>query len=132
MAAADLAVSRFPRCSPSEAGPGCGQPMRPRGYTRDMAPGTVATGHNRMCKSCVKPDEDEAVPRTVRSVSRKPELEVRVEHAVKGLEAYYARRYARGVAPEAAPVIRWTGTGADVIQLRPAAAQDGPAALQAA
>lgn len=126
------AGTRFRNCAGPAEDEGCGQPMRPRGYTRDMAPGTVATGHNGMCKSCVKPEGDESVPRTVRSVSRKPELEVRVEHAVKGLEAYYARRYARGVAPEAAPAIKWAGAGADVIQLRPAAAQDGPAALQAA
>jgi hypothetical protein len=87
--------------------PTCAKPMRPRGYTVEMAPGTVATGHNGQCKSCVQPKR-EPKPKTVRRQPVRPEESVRIAHMVKGLEAFYARRYARGVLPEAMPSIQYT------------------------
>lgn len=105
--------TKYPLC----AKPTCAKPMRPRGYTIEMAPGTVATGHKGQCKSCVQPRR-EPKPRTVRRPSVRPEESVRVAHVVRGLEAFYARRYARGVSPEAMPSILYTPPAAPVHRLQ--------------
>jgi hypothetical protein len=101
----------------------CGRPMRPRGYTVQMAPGTVAMGHKGMCKSCVQPPR-EAKARTGRRPAVRPEESARIAHMVKGLEAFYARRYARGVPPEPVPSIAYAQPAATVTELRPPAHQD--------
>lgn len=105
----------------------CRRPMRPRGYTVAMAPDTVAMGHKGMCKSCVQPRR-EPKERTGRRPVARPEESVRIAHMVRGLEAFYARRYARGVPPEAMPAIAYDRIPAPariatVTELRPA----GPA-----
>lgn len=87
--------------------PSCARPMRPRGYTVEMAPNTVAMGHKGKCKSCVQPRR-EPKPRTERRQPVRPDESVRLAHTVKALESFYARRYARGVAPEATASIVYT------------------------
>lgn len=104
--------------------------MRPRGYTAEMAPGTVATSHNGQCKSCVLPAREPKL-RTARRVPVRQEESLRIAHMVRGLEAFYARRYARGVQPEPTPSIVYAGTAAPVparhLQLvTPAAAGQDP------
>lgn len=85
----------------------CGRPMRPRGYTAEMAPGTVAMGHGGCCKSCVQPK-----PRRKSSTPpiklRKPPgtIDARTAHTISGLQSFYAMRYARGVKPEGLATIK--------------------------
>ncbi|HEX9225759.1 MAG TPA: hypothetical protein VF885_03750 [Arthrobacter sp.] len=119
--------STYNRC----VNPTCDRPMRPRGYTVEMAPGTVAMGHKGMCKSCVQPRR-ESKPRAARRQPVRPEAGARTAHIVKGLEAFYARRYARGVAPEATASIVYAQPAATVTELRPAVTKSRPAELQAA
>lgn len=92
-----MSTPNYPLCN-EEA---CGRPMRPRGYTVEMAPGTVAMGHGGACKSCVqpKPRRKSSTPPIAR---RKPAsgADLRAADTVAGLQAFYARRYARGVRQE--------------------------------
>ena len=111
--------------------PTCAKPMRPRGYTAEMAPGTVAMGHKGMCKTCVQPRR-EPKPRVARRPPARATEGARVAHTVKGLEAFYARRYARGVPPEAAASIAYVRPVATVTQLRPSGAERRPSELRAA
>lgn len=122
-----MSESTYNRC----VNPTCARRMRPRGYTVEMAPGTVAMGHKGMCKSCVQPRR-EPKPRVARRPAVRPEEGARLDHMVRGLEAFYARRYARGVAPEASPSIVYVRPVATVTELRPAANGSPAAELQAA
>lgn len=109
----------------------CARPMRPRGYTVEMAPGTVAMGHKGMCKSCVQPRREPKV-RTARRRPVREEESVRISHLVKGLESFYARRYARGVAPEVNSSIVYAPATATVTELRVPAEHCLSSELQAA
>lgn len=92
-----MTETNYPRCANEQ----CARPMRPRGYTAEMAPGTVAMGHRGECKTCVQPK-----PRRKSStppIARRKVLsgaEMRSADTLSGLEAFYQMRYARGVAPE--------------------------------
>lgn len=94
-----MSETNYPLC----ANENCGRSMRPRGYTAEMAPGTVAMGHRGECKTCVqpKPRRKSATPRIAR---RKPlsGADMRAADTLSGLEAFYSMRYARGVLPEGA------------------------------
>lgn len=92
-----MSETNYPLCANEK----CARPMRPRGYTAEMAPGTVAMGHRGECKTCVqpKPRRKSATP----PIARRKKLDgadVRAADTLSGLEAFYGMRYARGVKPE--------------------------------
>ena len=94
-----MSETNFPLCANAQ----CARPMRPRGYTAEMVPGTVAMGHRGECKACVqpKPRRKPATP----PIPRRKALsgaEMRAADTLSGLEAFYQMRYDRGVKPEGA------------------------------
>lgn len=80
----------------------CGRPMRKRGVTLAEAPGTVAYGNARLCKSDAQPNTAE-----FRGRQRKRgtgDKDARVQEAAMGLQAWLNQRHRRGVAPESGRV----------------------------
>ena len=98
----------YPKC----ANDICARPMRPRGTSAESAPGTVAMGHKGQCKSCGQP---RVKARRARQPLQHTPQDPRVAYTASGLNSYLARRYARGVPPEAAPSIPSRTVMAEVI-----------------
>jgi hypothetical protein len=112
-----MAERNFPKCVNDD----CGRPMRPRGASAEAVPGTVAMGHKGQCKTCVQPATRARRPRQAR---QRHSEDVRVAYTVSGLESFLARRYARGVLPEATLSIAYRPAPlADIIALPAPAAE---------
>lgn len=94
------AAGGYPLCSE------CQRPMRPRRVTLENAPGTVAYGNSKMCKSDAQPNTAEFRGRE-RKRSTGADASVQAAKAATGLEAWIARRHSRGVAPEPESPIRF-------------------------
>jgi hypothetical protein len=103
-----MAERTYPIC----ANEVCARPMRPRGAAAEAFPGTVAMGHKGQCKTCVQP---RVRARRERPVQRRNSAEERVTYAASGLQSFLARRYARGIPPEATPSFPSRTVLADVI-----------------
>ena len=76
----------------------CGRPMRKRGVTLDEAPGTVAYGNAKLCKSDAQPNTAEFRGRQRKRGTGDPAS--RTNDTALSLQAWISKRHRRGVAPE--------------------------------